>query len=94
MDRRTFLFSSLAAPFLFKSGKAVMAAVTYNASDASITMNFADDPNAPAMTLWQLPSQHGPQMMGYVLRASNGQTIVFDGGWKQEAPYLVDILQK
>ena len=94
MDRRTFLLSSLVAPFFFKAGGSVMAAVTYNASDASITMNFADDPNAPAMTLWQLPSQHGPQMMGYVLRTSNGQTIVFDGGWKQEAPYLIDILQK
>ena len=50
MDRRTFLLSSLVAPFFFKAGGSVMAAVTYNASDASITMNFADDPNAPLMS--------------------------------------------
>ena len=76
MDRRSFLLSGLAVPFLFKSGKTVMAAATYNASDASITMNFADDPNAPAMTLWQFPNRQNPQMMCYVLRTSNGQTML------------------
>ena len=94
MDRRSFLLSGLAVPFLFKSGKTVMAAATYNASDASITMNFADDPNAPAMTLWQFPNRQNPQMMCYVLRTSNGQTIVFDGGRKYDVPYLVDLLKK
>ena len=94
MDRRSFLSLGLLAPIALKAGGSVMAAVDYNDKDATITMNFAKDPRNPKMTLWQLPSQHGPQMMGYVLRMDSGEVVVFDGGWKEEAPYLVDIVKK
>ncbi len=94
MNRRSFLSLGLAAPFALKAGGSVMAAVDYDVKDATITMNFAKDPRNPKMTMWQLPSQHGPQMMGYVLRTDSGEVVVFDGGWAQEAPYLVDIIKK
>ena len=82
------------APFALKSGGFAQAAVDYVEDDAVLSVNFAKDPRNPKMTMWQLPSQHGPQMMGYVLRTDSGQTVVFDGGWKEEAPYLVDLVQK
>ena len=94
MDRRTFLSLGLAAPFLLKSNSGVFSAETYKPEDATISFNYAADPARPKMTLWQFPSQHGPQMMGYVLRTETGETIVFDGGWKEEAPYLVDFLKR
>lgn len=94
MNRRTFLSLGLLAPIALKSGGVVNAAVDYDVQDATITMNFAKDPRKPKMTMWQLPSQHGPQMEGYVLRTETGETIVFDGGWAQDAPYLVDLVKK
>lgn len=93
MDRRTFLFTGLVAPFALKAGGTAMAAVNYNPDDESLTFNFADDPKAPKMTMWQLPNTEGPQMMGYVLRTDSGQTIVFDGGWKHNVPYLTELLK-
>lgn len=95
MDRRNFLLSLFAAPLALKAGGSALAAVAYDPADATMTANFAADPDAPKMILWQLPNQQpGPQMMGYVMRMENGQTIVFDGGWKEDAPYLVDLVQK
>ena len=94
MDRRTFLSLGLATPFALKAGGSVMAAVDYDAKDATITMNFAKDPRNPKTTLWQLPSQHTSQMMGYLLRADSGEVVVFDGGWDKDAAYLVDLVKK
>lgn len=94
MDRRSFLVSSFLAPIALKAGGSVMASISYDSSDATTTLNFAADPNSPKATMWQLPNTEGPQMMGYVIRTDNGQTIVFDGGWKHNAPFLVELLKK
>ncbi|MDO5310234.1 MAG: MBL fold metallo-hydrolase, partial [Planctomycetia bacterium] len=94
MDRRNFLQLGLAAPLALRASQSVFAATEYKKEDAVISANFAKDASNPLMTLWQFPSQHGPQMMGYVLRTATGETIVFDGGWKEEAPYLVDFLKR
>ena len=91
MDRRTFLSLGLVAPFALKSGF-VWAKTEYKPVENVIETSFSEDPASPKGTLWQIPRQQPSQMMGYVYRADNGQTVVFDGGWDKEAPYLVDLI--
>ncbi|MCF0235084.1 MAG: hypothetical protein HUK22_08950, partial [Thermoguttaceae bacterium] len=91
MDRRTFLSLGLIAPFALKSGL-VYAAIT--PEDEAIRVDFAENPDAPKMTLWQTPRQSISQMMGYVLRMDDGQTVVIDGGRPADGDYLKKLLQK
>ncbi|MDO4587245.1 MAG: MBL fold metallo-hydrolase [Planctomycetia bacterium] len=46
--------------------------------------------SSPALTLWQLPNQTHSQMMSYIIKTSNGQVIVIDGGCKGDADYLIE----
>lgn len=91
MDRRTFLSLGLVVPFALKSG---LSFATLNLSDEALSVSFAADASKPKLTLWQTPRQSGSQMMGYVLRTDDGQTIVFDGGTRADADYLTKLLQK
>lgn len=93
MDRRSFLAFSLLTPFMLRSGL-VSAKDPYQPTTNVIEESFSTDPNLPKGTLWQIPRQQHAQMMGYVYRADNGQTIVFDGGRKEEAAYLVDLIKR
>ena len=93
MDRRQFLSFSLALPFALKSGL-VWAKTEYNPVQNVVEASFSKDPNAPEGTLWQIPRQQPSQMMGYVYRANTGETVVFDGGWDGEAPYLIDLIKR
>ena len=92
MKRRHFLTAGLLAPLALQNP--IFAANDYDPRDPAKVVCFAKDPRRPKATLWQLTNQKNPQMMGYVLRTASGQTVVFDGGWAHDAPYLVDLLQK
>lgn len=94
MDRRAFLSLGLVAPFALNSGVVRgELGVKYEEKDPCIVANFAKDPKNPEMVMWQLPDVNTPQKMAYVLRTSTGQTIVFDGGWDKDAPYLIDLIK-
>jgi len=93
MDRRTFLSLGLMAPFALKTGL-VWAAVDYSPKDSTITASFAENPDAPKTTMWQLPDVETPQKMAYVFRSDSGETVVFDGGYAKDAPYLIDLIKK
>ena len=93
MDRRAFLSLSLFAPFALKSGLVCYGA-EYSPVTNVIEASFSKSPSSPKGTLWQIPRQQPAQMMGYVYRADNGQTVVFDGGWDKEAPYLIDLIKR
>lgn len=94
MDRRAFLSLGLVAPFALKSGVAkAEVGVDYTAKDPSIIASFAEDPDNPKMVMWQMPDVNTPQKMGYVLRTCDGHTIVFDGGWDKDVPYLLDLIK-
>ena len=93
MDRRAFLSLSLCAPFALKSGL-VCCGAEYSPVTNVIEASFSKSPSSPEGTLWQIPRQQPAQMMGYVYRADNGQTVVFDGGWDKEAPYLIDLIKR
>lgn len=94
MDRRAFLSLGLVAPFALKSGVVrAEVGVDYTTKDPSIVASFAEDPDAPKMVMWQLPDVNTPQKMGYVMRTCTGQTVVFDGGWDKDAPYLIDLIK-
>ena len=43
-------------------------------------------------TLWQLDTVTPAQANLYVMRTPNNKTIVIDGGWKQDAPYMKGFL--
>ena len=81
-------------PFSTKSG-VIQAEVggAYNAKDPAIVASFAEDPSKTQMVLWQLPDVNTPQKMAYVMRTTTGQTIVFDGGWNRDLPYLLDLIK-
>lgn len=95
MDRRTFLSLGLVAPIALKSGT-VQAKVgfDYSAKDPAIIASYAEDPENPQAILWQLPDIETPQKMAYVLKTSTGHTVVFDGGYGKDVPYLVDLVKK
>ncbi|MBQ9872866.1 MAG: MBL fold metallo-hydrolase [Thermoguttaceae bacterium] len=94
MDRRAFLSLGLAAPFALKAGAAkAEIGVDYTAEDPSITASYAKDPNNPEMVLWQLPDVGTPQKMAYVMRTREGKTVVFDGGFEKDIPYLIDLIK-
>jgi len=44
--------------------------------------------SSPGFTLWQLSSQTGTHMNGYVLLTAGQEVIVIDGGMTGDAPYL------
>ncbi len=93
MDRRAFLQLGILTPFMLKSGL-VWAQTAYEPVTNVIEASFSKDPEKPQGTLWQIPRQQKAQMMGYVYRADNGQTVVFDGGRAEEAPYLVELIKR
>lgn len=94
MDRRAFLSLGLVAPLALKTGiVCAQVGVDYTAKDPSIVASFAEDPDAPKMVMWQMPDVATPQKMAYVLRTCTGQTIVFDGGWDKDVPYLIDLIK-
>lgn len=93
MDRRDFLKLSVLTPFMLSSGL-VLAKTTYQPVTNVIRTSFSKKTDDPKGTLWQIPRQQAAQMMGYVYRADNGQTIVFDGGRAAEAPYLIDLIKR
>ncbi len=94
MDRRAFLSLGLVAPLALKSGVVrAEVGVDYTAKDASIVASFADAPEAPKMVMWQLPDVNTPQKMAYVIRTCTGETIVIDGGWDKDVPYLLDLIK-
>ncbi|MDO5309008.1 MAG: MBL fold metallo-hydrolase [Planctomycetia bacterium] len=94
MDRRNFLSLGLMAPLALRVSQNVFAATEYKKEDTALSANYAKDASNPLTTLWQFPTQHVRQMMGYVLQTATGQTIVIDGGATGEAPYLVDFLKQ
>lgn len=94
MDRRAFLSLGLIAPFALNA-KTLRAevGVDYTAEDPSLVASFAKDPNNPEMILWQLPDVNTPQKMAYVMKTRSNRTIVFDGGWNKDVPYLLDLIK-
>lgn len=93
MDRRSFLAFSLLTPLVLRS-EFVWAKTDYKPTTNIIEASFSADPKSPKGTLWQIPRQQRAQMMGYVYRADNGQTVVFDGGRAEEASYLIDLIKR
>jgi len=93
MNRRDFLASGLLLPFVLKSGLS-WAQVAYSPVTNVVKASFSEDPENPKGTLWQIPRQQPAQMMAYVYRADSGETVVFDGGWDKEAPYLIDLIKR
>lgn len=49
---------------------------------------------APSFTLWQLPNGNVPQMMSYVMETKQGNLIVIDGGYHENAAYLRAFLKE
>lgn len=93
MNRREFLALGVLTPVMLKSGL-VWAKAAYEPVTNVVEASFSDDPNSPKGTLWQIPRQSQTQMMGYVYRADNGQTIVIDGGNAAEGVYLKDLIKR
>ena len=94
MDRRSFLSLGCASLLALRTGVAqAKIGVDYTTKDPFIIASFAEDPDAPKMVLWQLPDVNTPQKMAYVMRTCTGQTIVFDGGWDKDVPYLLDLIK-